>query len=586
MRRVAIFALTVLLMQVFGIASGSAESRIALVIGNGAYRHLRPLGNPPNDARDLAKALEGLGFTVDLGVDLQRFDMERKLTDFARRAATADVALAFFAGHGVQAPDPLGSGQPANYLLPVDANIQDVADLGFLPTVRDIMARLQLAPGVRILILDACRDNPVPQRLAAAGRTAGAARGLAPPPRAAGTLIAFSTQPDAIADDGAGRNSPFVASLLNHIAKPGLDVRLLFADVRADVIRTSKGAQNPETWDSLNGRFSFREAVIPPAAPAPAQPGVATPQAPPAAAPASQPAQIATVVVPPPMPQSTGGPCGNVPSTVSVSTRTARPLSAAEECRLKPKDVFKECEKCPEMVVVPAGSFKMGAPDYEVDGNGEQRPVHDVTIQRAFAAGKFAVTFDEWDACVAAGGCNGFKPSDRGWGRGSRPVINVTWEQAHAYIAWLSRSTRKQYRLLTEAEREYVTRADTATAFWWGNSISPQQANYNGTSNYNNGPKGEWRKKTVPVDQFEPNPWRLYQVHGNVYEWTEDCWNDNYNGAPSDGTAWMTGGCDTHVIRGGSWVNAPWFLRAAHRSRHIHNDPFVIGFRVARTLQP
>ena len=147
-----------------------------------------------------------------------------------------------------------------------------------------------------------------------------------------------------------------------------------------------------------------------------------------------------------------------------------------------------------------------------------------------------------------------------GWGRGKRPVINVNWDDAKAYVAWLSRKTGKTYRLLSEAEREYVTRAGTTTPFWWGSSISTSQANYDGNYTYGSGSKGEYRQKTMPVDSFQPNPWGLYQVHGNVWEWTEDCWNDSYNGAPTDGSAWtaaiaVSGSCAAapgSAIRGSS----------------------------------
>src|SRR6516164_8600427 len=186
-----------------------ADTRVALIVGNGAYQHLRPLKNPPNDARDLADALKRLDFDVDLGTDLPLIEMQRKVTAFAKRAQAADVALAFFGGHGVQAADPLGSPQPVNYLLPVDADIKEEADLGFLLTARDIVARLQAAGGVRILILDACRDNPIPQRLARGGRGA-APRGLGPEPKTGGTLIAYSTQPGTVAEDGDDANSPFM----------------------------------------------------------------------------------------------------------------------------------------------------------------------------------------------------------------------------------------------------------------------------------------------------------------------------------------------------------------------------------------
>jgi formylglycine-generating enzyme required for sulfatase activity len=168
-------------------------------------------------------------------------------------------------------------------------------------------------------------------------------------------------------------------------------------------------------------------------------------------------------------------------------------------------------------------------------------------------------------------------------------VINVSWDDATAYAAWLSRKTGKTYRLLSEAEREYVTRAGTTTAFWWGDTISTAQANYHGGNTYRGvGVKGEYRKQTVPVERFEPDSWGLYNVHGNVWEWCEDVWHDNYNGAPTDGSAWLQGSDESRrVVRGGAWNLHPQLLRAA--SRHWHgavgrnND---LGFRLARTLNP
>jgi formylglycine-generating enzyme required for sulfatase activity len=208
-----------------------------------------------------------------------------------------------------------------------------------------------------------------------------------------------------------------------------------------------------------------------------------------------------------------------------------------------------------------------------------------VTIGKAFAVGKFAVTFDEWETCVADGGCNGYRPADQGWGRGQRPVIRVSWDDAKAYEAWLSGKTGKAYRLLSESEREYVTRAGSTTPFWWGSSTSTGQANYDGTSTY--GKQGEYRKETVPVDSFQPNSFGLYQVHGNVWEWTEDCYHDSYNGAPLDGSAWTTGDCSRRVLRGGSWVDPPKNLRSAYRLRFITDfRSLIFGFRLRRTLTP
>ena len=250
------------------------------------------------------------------------------------------------------------------------------------------------------------------------------------------------------------------------------------------------------------------------------------------------------------------------------------------------------CPMCPEMVVAPSGSFTMGSPVSEPEREwwqkGTESPQLKVTISRPFAVGKFAVTFDEWDTCVADGGCNGYRPGDQSWGRGKRPVINVNWDDATAYAAWLSRKTGKTYRLLSEAEREYAARAGTTTPFWWGSSITPTQANYDGNYSYaGGGSKGEYRQRTVPVDTFEANPWGLYQVHGNVWEWTEDCWNDSHNGNPGNGSARTTGECSRRVVRGGSWSNYPLDLRAAIRLRSPSVLRFsFLGFRLARTLNP
>ena len=267
--------------------------------------------------------------------------------------------------------------------------------------------------------------------------------------------------------------------------------------------------------------------------------------------------------------------------------RTSKSLSATEERALQPKDLFKECEVCPEMVVVPAGEFTMGAPEFEQGSDSDERPQHRVVLANRLAVSRFAVTFAEWDACVAEGGCKRYRPHDRGWGRGRQPVINLWWEDARTYVAWISERTGRPYRLLSEAEREYVTRAGTTTPFWWGASISSEQANYDGHFTYGCERNGDYRQRTVPVDSFAPNPWGLYQVHGNVYEWVEDCWNPSYAGAPSDGSAWVTGDCTRRVLRGGSWQFAPWHLRSASRGTVATAADFrVVGLRIARPLRP
>ena len=249
----------------------------------------------------------------------------------------------------------------------------------------------------------------------------------------------------------------------------------------------------------------------------------------------------------------------------------------------QPGSVFRDCDQCPEMVVIPEGRFRMG--DLSGAGDSDEKPVHDVTIASPFAVGKYEVTFAEWDACVAGGGCT-HRPADSGWGRGTRPVINVSWDDTQAYVRWLSRETGNPYRLLSEAEWEYVARAGSTTKYWWGNAADHDHANYGKDECCGGAVAGAdlW-EHTSPVGSFEPNAFGLFDTAGNVWEWVEDCWNENYRGAPRNGSAWKSGNCDKHVLRGGSWRLYPRFLRSANRFRYYSGLRYVdFGFRVARTL--
>jgi formylglycine-generating enzyme required for sulfatase activity len=260
-------------------------------------------------------------------------------------------------------------------------------------------------------------------------------------------------------------------------------------------------------------------------------------------------------------------------------------LSPDAERALKPGQAFRECAKdCPQMVVVPAGEFVMGSPPTEKRRMPDEVPQHTVTIARPFAVSKYDVTFNDWDACVSVGGCpREGRAGDVDWGRDTRPVIYVSWDDAQQYVAWLSLMTGKPYRLLSDAEFEYAARAGTQTAYPWGNDIGKNNANCAGCGSQWSGSAGTWQ--TAPVGSFAANRFGLHDMVGNVWKWVQDCYHPNYNGAPTDGSTWTGGDCTARVIRGGSWGGGPEYVRPAFRDRSSTNDRnYTLGFRVGRTL--
>ncbi|MEL6317453.1 MAG: SUMF1/EgtB/PvdO family nonheme iron enzyme, partial [Pseudomonadota bacterium] len=256
---------------------------------------------------------------------------------------------------------------------------------------------------------------------------------------------------------------------------------------------------------------------------------------------------------------------------------------AGQALRPAATGTFKDCAACPEMIAIPGGTFTMGSPESEPGRSGREGPQRAVSIQ-PFAIGVYEVTFREWDACVADGYCGGHRPDDEGWGRGRRPVIYVSWDDIAGetgFISWLnSKVAGDPYRLPSEAEWEYAARATTTGPYWTGETISTEQANFRPDDDVG------YRAQTLPVGG-QANAFGLYDVHGNVWEWVQDCWHGSYEGAPVDGDPWMdvnSGECSRAVIRGGSWSNDPRYLRSAVRSwdrRDIRFSDF--GFRVART---
>jgi formylglycine-generating enzyme required for sulfatase activity len=266
------------------------------------------------------------------------------------------------------------------------------------------------------------------------------------------------------------------------------------------------------------------------------------------------------------------------PATSSSRDEVAAPAGpetvARRDADLPDLTVFRDASFAPELVVVPAGGFLMGSSEEE-----DERPQHHVTIARRFAIGRYPVTFDEYDRFCDK--TQREKPGDGGWGRGRRPVISVSWGDAREYIAWLSQETGKAYRLPSEAEWEYACRAGTTTRYSFGDIITPDNANYDDDASD--------LGRTSEVGTYPANPWGLHDMHGNVWEWVDDDWHENYRGAPSDGSAWkeIKGSADSRlcVLRGGSWNYISWNCRSARRSRiGTELRSSAVGFRVARTL--
>jgi formylglycine-generating enzyme required for sulfatase activity len=223
------------------------------------------------------------------------------------------------------------------------------------------------------------------------------------------------------------------------------------------------------------------------------------------------------------------------------------------------------------MALIQPGSFPMGSTAYFPF----EAPVHEVRLRNPYYIAQRETTFDEWDACVKDRGCS-YSPNDRGQGRGARPVTNVDWNDARQYAAWLSKKTGKHYRLPTEAEWGYAARGGASTIYPWGSKMEKGRANCSGCDTPHS-------TQAVPTGSFPPNGYGLFDMAGNAAEWVEDCWNDSYHGAPSDGSAWTRAQCQERVLRGGSFNNDPRYLRSAARFKYDFDVRYYTnGFRVAR----
>jgi formylglycine-generating enzyme required for sulfatase activity len=570
------------------------EKRVALVMGNARYAD-RPLRNPVNDSALMARTLEALGFDVQVANDVDRRGMLTALRDFESRSRGADVALFYFAGHGAQ----VGG---TNYLIPVNAGIRvenDVPDEAI--DAASVLRRIEdTRVKVGLVVLDACRDNPYP------GASRSTARGLARMSVPTGTIVAYATAPGSTAEDGTGDNGTYTAALARHLATPGLDIKDIFDRTAQEVERVTNGKQRPREEIGLRGRFALLESASEPGAGqgavalatastgAPAAVAGVT-QAPAADADAERTAwdlvvrrdsaaayeaylraypqgrfataaRVALETFRVPLVAGAGGGMA-VPSGVGTgggASAAATGVTGASASR-QPVEVFKDCAECPEMVVVPAGRFLMGSSLNEVGRYADEGPQRLVDVPR-FAMGKFEVTQREWDSLM------GSNPSRfKGCGPDC-PVENVSWNDAQEFTRRLSRRTGQNYRLPSEAEWEYAARAGTKTLYHWGDVFDSARVNN--------------ASQTVSVGRYDANAFGLHDMHGNVSEWVQDFWHDNYAGAPSDGSAWLSGGDQSRrVLRGGSWSSTPRNLRSADRGRSTPDDRFYgTGFRIARTF--
>ena len=274
-----------------------------------------------------------------------------------------------------------------------------------------------------------------------------------------------------------------------------------------------------------------------------------------------------------------------IPTSVVFAAALVSTAHAQQASLPKPGTEFQDCAICPKMVVLPQQSFMMGSAPSEKGRSKNEGPQRKVTIAYPLAVAKFEVSFDEWDACLADGGCREHRPEDEGRARGSLPVIDVDWFDAQAYASWLTEKTGVKYRLLSEAEWEYAARAGADTKYSWGAEASHDHANYGQDECCGSFVKGrdKW-DLTSPVGSFPPNPFGLHDLLGNLWEWVEDCWHDDPSTGPTDGSPRLDGECNLRIMRGGSWASMPVRIRAAFRDAFGPEDRGnIIGFRVARS---
>ena len=605
MHRILVAAF-ILLVTAALMPAGAQGKRVALVIGMGEYQHLSSLNNPVPDAKAIAAALGAHSFEVSEYYNLDRADLLDALEKFKRQATGAEVALVYYAGHGMEV-------EGKNVLAPTDMEIECKEKTALRSVaLEQLFAAAGPAPQ-QIVLLDACRNNPFPQCPSRGVNAGSGFRGLSLVGEADRTLlIANATLSGNLAADGdPGGHSPFASALIKNFNE---HPRLYFGDLlnmtAADVRVASRGSQIPEitarggspkicldaTGCGEGGNVASPEGILSdPAALAETRSvlkqlgylgDASRGDGEDLLADAIKRFQAKAGL-------STDGKITPTLLAVLRATKVAglpipgKPVPgpfAPGSTEHEAGTAFADCEGCPDMVSLPAGRFLMGAAKSEKGKQKAEEPQHEVSVGAPFAVSKFEVTFDEWEACALEGGCANYRPQDGGWGRGRRPVIYVSFDDAKAYVEWLRQKTGKPYRLLSEAEWEFAARGGTSTPYAAGATLAPTQANFDASSAAGRG-QAEYKGTTLEVGTFPPNPYGLSDMEGNVFEWVEDCWNPSHAGAPADASP-RGGDCSRRVAKGGAWYYEADFARPAARMSFPKASRLnVVGFRVARPLE-
>jgi formylglycine-generating enzyme required for sulfatase activity len=589
--------LTGMVLAMFAYGSAGAGPYRALIIGNN-YSGL-PMGggqleNAHADADHIADLLQRIGFgegdakAIIVKKDASLVDIYELWQQALDETDAGGVVVFFFSGHGFQ-------DRNANYLLQDGARVPPSSNPKVLEgqyvrldAIMDSFIEARQSKNiVGVFIIDACREDVFKP---AGTRAIGAARGLAPVrmPNDSETFVLFATAPgqyayDALAAGEGGKGSVFTRNLVAHfqvmqrgqIGKEGLaDMAQDVRDLVVALSRASGKSQVPTYYDQLAQRRNIFGAPIPRRTVSEEEEHLQ---------------KLATA-----------------PITVASATPAVRKVG----------DVFSDaCPDCPQMVVIPAGSFQQGSPDTEQGRNKNEGRQRLVTLATDFAISKFAITNQQWNICVKEGGCVGY----RGFGwqnlpktgyawldqfipdayRPNKPVANVSWRDAQAYVDWLSKKTGQAYRLPSESEWEYAARAQSKGPYHFSGKSKRddlveicQYANGADVSlrafrGANTRCADDYARETAPVGSYKPNDFGLFDMGGNVWQWTADCWHDDYRGAPVDGAAWTDDKTTCRrVARGGSWRSGPNAMRSAARNAFGQDHTRgTLGFRVARTMR-